>query len=192
MTEGLKHWRSLKEEKLSNGNTIYYVELNGTHYEVGIKIGDKELKEYKQVDDSLLNTLEALRQSRRRVRVWYGDKDTGRAWLEEFDVTGTIGRSTGSIKIPILVNNKRSWGGGALSVGSIVRIDDIATHTIRWKHENFRVEKLELQQTEICKDYPYSVMQTKDTGAVENVANFKTEEQAKRWISFMTGDSYRK
>ena len=41
-------------------------------------------------------------------------------------------------------------------------------------------------------DCPYAVMCTKDNGAVSNVANFKTENQANRWIDFMNGASYRK
>lgn len=37
------------------------------------------------------------------VRIWLGDTQTGRAWAEENDVIGTIGRSTGTMEVPLLV-----------------------------------------------------------------------------------------
>lgn len=35
-------------------------------------------------------------------------------WNEQFDVTGYVGRSTGPIKVPLLIHNRRSLGGPAI------------------------------------------------------------------------------
>ena len=43
-----------------------------------------------------------------------GAKVLGRDWLEEYDTCGYIGRSTGSIKVPLLIHDKRSCGGPQL------------------------------------------------------------------------------
>lgn len=188
---GLEKWEDkVKECKLGNGNTIYYVERNGVDFEVGIYLGDeKTLEVYNQVDYSLMDILNSVRHSKHRIRIWYGDKDTGRSWNEEYSVTGTVGRTCGIFKEPILLSNCRSYFGGAILVGSLIRVDDITSHRTLWKVSNFHVEKLYLETT-VSENYPYAVMQLKDNGDVSNIANFKTENQAKRWIDFMNGRRY--
>lgn len=184
------------EEKLSNGNTLTYrVEASGTAYEIKRVLSGGTVEEFLQVTDSLIQVLEQCRQYKNRVRLWYGDIKTGRSWNEEFDVTGTIGRSSGNIKIPILVNNKRSYGGGAILTSCLIRIDDITAHRTLWKVDNFHVEKMKiaLPSLELREDgYVASVMMKKDSGTIENVANFKKEDSAKRWIQFMNGERYSK
>lgn len=46
-------------------------------------------------DDKLLNTIVYCHNNRKRVRLWYGDRKTGKIWLEEHDIMGRIGRTTG-------------------------------------------------------------------------------------------------
>ncbi len=58
-----------------------------------------------------------------RLKLSYGDKVTGRDWDERHDITGYIGRSTGQYKIPLLLNNKTSSGGGGILTENIVRIE---------------------------------------------------------------------
>lgn len=86
-----------------------YKELNGTSY-------------HAETPDSLCQLLERLRQSKTRVRFHWGDPKSGKDWGDEFDVAGRIGRSTGRVKIPILVHNKRSLGGTGILDHRIVRI----------------------------------------------------------------------
>jgi len=98
------------KEKLSNGNTIEYKRTeNGTCY-------------HKETPDKLVELLEELLENRTRITVDYGDIKTGKSWGEEHDITGYIGRSTGNIKIPLLVYNTRSYGGGALLDHCIIGI----------------------------------------------------------------------
>ena len=76
-----------------------------------------------------------------RVRVWYGDVETGQAWGDV--ETGRIGRSTGWIKIPLMIYNNRSMGGGALLDHCIVRIDraDLVNgeRHVFYQHPNFHL-----------------------------------------------------
>ena len=56
-----------------------------------------------------------------RLRFHYGDPTTGQAWGDS--ETGYVGRSTGQIKIPLVVHNARSMGGGGLLDKNVVKIE---------------------------------------------------------------------
>ena len=100
-----------KDTKLSNGNTLHYkITEDGTAYQ-------------KDTPEEIVKILENARKMHTRLRVYYGDTKTGRDWEEDYDVFGTIGRSTGSIKIPLMINNSRSTGGGGLLDNCIVKIE---------------------------------------------------------------------
>lgn len=186
--KGLEKWGDrIKEYKLSNGNIQYFIEYNGTDFEVAIKLQEK-LEVFSQVDENFIKLLSGCIHSG-RYRIWYGDSETGRSWNEEYDVTGEISRTGGHFKVPVLLHDRRSTCGDAILVRNIIRIDKISTKTTVWKHKNFHVEKLYLETTE-DKNHPYAVMQIKDSGALGNVANFKTEDQAERWVDFMYGRRY--
>lgn len=172
---------------LDNGNSFEYVNCNGTWFKYGQNIQNEGWK-YKE-NETLWCILSSLVHSGKRVRIWYGDKETGRSWNEEYEVTGTIGRSTGNIKIPIIIHTSRSYGGPSLLDDCIIRIDAIQQKRTLFQHENFHVEKLSLK-TELDSEYPYSVMQHKDSGEVQSVATFKDSKRALRWIDFMNGDRY--
>lgn len=189
--KGLEKWGDeVLEQKLDNGNTLYYVERGGMYFDVGIYLGkEKRLEVYNKVDKSLMNTICLACKNHNRVRIWYGDRDSGRSWNEEYDVVGRIGKTMGVIKIPILVYNSRSYGGPSILVGSIIRIDDIEDKSTLWKVPNFHVEPMEIKITN-DRFRPYSVMRHKDDGTTDIIANFKKEEQAKRWIDFMNGERY--
>lgn len=99
-------------ELLPNGNKIKYKIKNGTAYHF-------------DTPDVIVNIIEEARQSNRsiRLRFCFGDVETGRDWEEVNDTTGYIGRSTGSIKIPLLIKKVTSFGGGGLLDHCIVRIE---------------------------------------------------------------------
>lgn len=78
---------------------------------------------HEETPDGLCRLLETLRQTGERVKIYYGDPGTGKLWLEEHETRGYIGRSTGRIKIPLLIYNSRSMGGGALLSDRILRIE---------------------------------------------------------------------
>lgn len=66
----------------------------------------------------------------------FGDVETGRSWDEEFNTTGYVGRSTGRVKIPLLIYNRRSYGGPALS-GAIVRVLTAKGKHVLYQHPNY-------------------------------------------------------
>ena len=192
---GLEKWGdSIVEENISNGNTIYYVEREGLYFEVGIFIRrENKLETYDNVNEALMSLIVRAWKYKFRIRVFYGDIHTGRSWNEEYDVMGTIGRTTGSIKVPILLRRKDSYYGGALLLSSVIRVDDIEDKKTLWKLPNFHVEPMEIvYYPDDPNGLSYNVMQTKDSGVRINVANFRTEKQANHWIEFMEGKRYSK
>ena len=61
--------------------------------------------------NEVIEVLERCRLNNIRIVLDYGDTETGKSWEEDCDVVGRVGRSNGSIKIPILLRNSRSTGG---------------------------------------------------------------------------------
>lgn len=96
--------------------------LNGTTY-------------HDQTPLEVAKVLEQVKASKTRIRIWYG-KD-GISWNEENDIMGYIGRSTGTYKIPLMINNRRSMGGGGLLDHCIVKIQDIKSKRVLYQHPNF-------------------------------------------------------
>ena len=184
--------KNYEECKLSNGNTLYYTKHNGTSYEIAIKLADGTIEEYSHiVNKHLVDIISNCISYRNRVRIWYGNIQTGETWLEEYDVTGVIGRSTGEqFKIPILVNNSRSYGGGAILTPCIVRIDDIETRAPLWKADNFHFPGFRIVEKD--GEYPYGVEVKKDGEDWKLDASFKDKSRAQRWVDFMTGKRYSK
>ena len=88
------------------------------------------------VPNRLKEALERARGSNRRVIVIYGDRETGIGWGGRPE-RGTIGRSTGSIRIPLLVKTSHSMGGGALVCSSIVRLQDAASKADLYRHPTY-------------------------------------------------------
>jgi hypothetical protein len=70
-----------------------------------------------------------------RLRIFLGDRNTGKDWFEAWDTVGYIGRSTGNIKIPLMISRKDSMGGGAILDHCIVKIT-IDKKTV-YKHPNY-------------------------------------------------------
>lgn len=82
----------------------------------------------------VIRVLENARIGERRIRLCYGDVKTGRDWLEEYDVTGRVGRSTGTTKIPLILANSRSSGGPGILDHCIVRITTSTKGKVLYSH----------------------------------------------------------
>lgn len=126
--------------------------------------------------------------SKSRIRIWYGDTDTGLSWMDEYDMMGTIGRSTGKQKIPLLIKNSRSIGGGGILCHCIIRIDVIGSRRTIYEHPLFYVPTLGVYPNlddETKVQYPFIVLRY---GTIQ--ARFKTKGQAYKYIDFMNGKRY--
>lgn len=119
----------IKQETLNNGTIIKYKIVNGTAYHIN-------------TPDTIINIMEKARENRTRLRFHWGNVETGEDWGDIYDVTGYIGRSTGSIKIPLLVHNSRSMGGGAILDHCIVKITTSKGKQTLYKHPNYFIKEI--------------------------------------------------
>ena len=144
----------------------------------------------------VVEILERCRLNGDRIRVFYGDTETGRDWGEENDVIGYVGRSTGTNKIPLLLYNRRSDGGGAILTRCIVKImrnDGAVLYACQnYHHPNYHLYNRDAPITltdgriltvRVDSDYPV---------AGTNVANFETWAKAIRWVNFLKGKRFSK
>ena len=161
--------KEIFESKLSDDNVIKYARLpSGTCY-------------HQETTDQVIRLLEKLQNSGTEVRIYYGDTQTGQSWHDEFDVVGRIGRSTGSIKIPLLVPSDDCGGSGLLD-HSIIRID--SREGTLYQHKKFRVGDMTIGKG-TTKDYPWEVF-------IDNVlyARFEINAQAIKFMDFLQGNLF--
>ena len=141
-----------------------------------------------ETNDGVKQCIEHCYNSKLRIRIWYGDTKTGLSWLEEYDMIGTIGRSTGQQKIPLLIKNSRSMGGVGILCHCIIRIDVISSRRTIYKHPLFSVPLLTVatnNDNDTKNKYPFIVSKNN-----ELQARFKSEKQATNYIDFMLGNRY--
>jgi hypothetical protein len=151
---------------LPNGNPIRYKVVNGTYY-------------HEQTPDKVIETLEYARQTGARIRVFYGDVESGRDWMEIYGTNGYVGRSTGQVKVPLLITSSRSIGGDPILDHCIVRI------TVN-KVDAYRHVKYHLPHLEIKENQPYEYIVVADGNT--KIARVKTRSGAERWIEFLKGE----
>jgi hypothetical protein len=133
--------------------------------------------------DAVIRVLEAARQSRTRLHISLGDQETGRDWLEEFESHGYVGRSTGPVKVPLLVANRRSLGGGAILGHYIVRIRESAGGRVLYQHPDYHFGSLEIRQkTEPVTLPDGRVLRVDVLRDGELHASFESIEKARRWV----------
>jgi hypothetical protein len=112
--EGCGYIPSIFPEKVvTSGNgekEIKYKIINNTAYKI-------------DTPDDIVRILDsAYRDDSMRLTVDFGDTKTGKSWNEKHHVEGYIGKSTGEIKVPLLLFNVRSTGGDALLDNCVIRI----------------------------------------------------------------------
>jgi len=127
----------LNQELDNNSNNNQVIDSNGIKYKI---INDTAY--HVETPEQVINILEDARLNRfsgssSRLRLYFGDNVTGKDWEEIYDVSGYIGRSTGTIKVPLLINNSRSTGGGALLDHCIVKIETSKGKELLYKHHNY-------------------------------------------------------
>jgi hypothetical protein len=96
----------------NTNNIIKYKIVNCTSYHL-------------ETPDAVIEIIERAMQSQRKIclRFCFGDTDSGKDWCEENYTIGYIGRSSGNIKVPLLLKSTKSSGGEALLDHCIVKID---------------------------------------------------------------------
>lgn len=138
---------------------------------------------YETENLEVAQALEAVRESGDRIRIWYGNPSTGRSWEEQWDIIGTVSRSTGPTKVPILLKSKRSQSGGEILAGSIVRIVRTKGNRVLYQHPKFYQPEYTIHPAEKSTEGLKFFARANDI----NVAGFYTREEAQRWVDFMLG-----
>lgn len=147
------------------------MEVNGTTYD-------------SRTPAAVITALESARANGTRIRLWLGDANTGKAWAEEYDVIGTISRSMGPMKIPLLIHSRRSMGGGGILTACIVAIKSTAGRWL-YRHPSFDPGAYTLRPCDHPDGY------TREALDAEGVhARFKSETRARNWAAFMVGDRF--
>ena len=126
------------------------MEINGTTYN-------------SNTPGKVINTLEWARCNNKRIRIFYGDKKTGRDWCEAYGTIGKVGRSSGKVRIPILLRTRRSNFGAAILDDCIVKIT--CDHEIMYQHPNYHMP-LKLDGNQIVDDKGVCFFQNDDKSKV--------------------------
>lgn len=172
---------------VGNGNRKHHIVVNGTYYTAGMTLADGT-EDRRATPPEVVEILERYRTVRRDfvLRLHLGD-ERGQSWLEECDIAGHIGRSCGSIKVPLLIP-PASHGGGAILDACIVRIDS-STRTL-WKHPNFHLPAIELRTSDSLT-HPYQVWIKKDADMeFSQRAAFHTDTQRQHYLALLRGDRF--
>lgn len=147
-----------------------YKVVNGTSY-------------YENTPDAVIRVLENAMRTNKRVRIFYGDTETGRDWEEIYDTIGTIGRSCGQNKKLLLIKNSRSHGGVAILTDYIVKIT--IDKEIVYKHPKYYLPTMKIKEASDslkADGYFYSVFADE-----RNIYNCKTLKQAENEVAFHKG-----
>ena len=124
--------------------------------------------------------LESCRTHERKIRLILGDTLTGEPWLEEHDVVGRIGRSIGTLKVPLLIE-PGELGGSAILCDCILAIIDWASGDSLYRHDAYREAELSIKPSTDA-ERPWNVFRRE-----EIVASFRDIGQAGAYLAFMRG-----
>jgi hypothetical protein len=152
-------------------HVIEYRILNGTAYHAATPL-------------AVVQVLEQLRASRAIVRVFLGETETGLDWNEECDTVGRVDRSTGRIKIPLLVPPNDSGGPGLLD-HCIVRLLQARNGRELYRHPQYRCRDFRIED-EPCAGHPDLRATVYRAGEV--IARFQSRVEAEHWVRFMRGE----
>ncbi len=153
---------------------IDVMEPSGTYYRQG-------------APREVVSAIEAAMKKPKRVRIFNGDDETGRDWLEENDVSGFVGRSMGVRPCALLVP-AGSNGGLPIDGTNIVRL--LVDGQEVYRHPKYVTPKIRIENEGAYPECPIAahVEGVEVHGLVNPFARFKTVKQAERWAAFMRGE----
>lgn len=134
---------------------------------------------YETTPKAVIDIIDAELRTGRKLKFYYGDSQTGRDWMEEYDTVGTLGRSGGGkYNVPLLIKTRRSSGGGALMTDAIVKIKDAKTGVVLYQHPKYHQPKMEIKAQPEETEYPFA---TYHDGKLHS--QHRTERSAKLLIT---------
>lgn len=93
---------------------------------------------HEETPEEVCNILNEYYNTGERLILDYGDITTGQSWGETSDIRGMVGRSTGEVKIPLLIKTSRSIGGVSILSHYIVQITDAKTRKTLYQHPTYK------------------------------------------------------
>jgi hypothetical protein len=149
-----------------NGHsTTYQLIEDGNNLPLAYKIATSK---------KVIEVLERCRKNRIRVKLNYGNIQTGKSWNEEHDTIGYVSMSKGyEARFPILVYNERAYGGGSLMDDNVLKITESKGSRVLYEAENFQLSTFEIKESTEA-GYTHSLY----IGG-ELYSNHKTERAAK-------------
>ena len=133
-------------------------------------------------DPRLARVLETCRRDGSKVRLVLGDTGTGASWLDEFDVVGTVGRSTGLLKVPLLVEPGQA-GGTAILCAHVLALMAWDTGLPLYRHPRWQPPELRIRASD-DDVRPWAVVLHE-----QPVATFDDIGKAGAYLAFMRGAS---
>jgi hypothetical protein len=130
-----------------NTLTIKHSNGNNTTYQLIEDGNDLPLAYRIETTKKIVDALEYCRKNRLRVKINYGDIETGRSWNEENDIIGYVSMSKGyKARFPILVYNARAYGGGSLMDDKILKITESKGKRVLYEAANFLPSTFEIKE----------------------------------------------
>lgn len=133
-------------------------------------------------DPKAAHVLERCRQQDTKVRLVPGDTSTGRVWFDEHDVVGRIGRSTGPLKVPLLVEPGAD-GGVAILTASLLAIVDWDSGAFLYRHPAWLAPELSIRRGGELK-LAWEVLDHEEV-----LARFPDIGKAGAYVAFMRGET---
>ena len=157
--------------RIGDKDRVYKVSESGTYYS-------------NETSDDLIRVLDSIRGTSQRVKIYLGDKATGRDWMEEDGKVGKIGRSSGQVKIPILISTINSHGGGAILDDCIVKIvtSPATSARVLYQHPKYHQPAMEILE-EGLQDKPEYTHIVKIGG--ETYSRHTSMRSAQRLVSLL-------
>lgn len=137
---------------------------------------------HQDTPQAIIDVLEDVRKSNTRIRIFLGDVHTGRSWNEEWDVKGTIGRSMGPVKVPLLIPTAASHEGSAILDHCIIRIIETRSKKVLYTHPKFYTGEFIINYG----SEPGLPVEVFNDGKL--LARFKTKEKAQKFIHDPKGE----
>jgi hypothetical protein len=146
----------------------------------GITQMTKQISYTQGTPEEVKTVLESYLHKDVRVRLFYGNVETGEDYMEEHDITGYIGRSSGVSPCVILLNNSRSTGGLGISTRIIVKIT--VDNRIVYKNPNYHIPTFSVRDSNM-EGYKEEVL------ANGNVhTRFRKPGQGQKFVAFLKGE----
>jgi len=139
-----------------------YKEYHGMHFDA-------------RTEQGVCSLLEMYNRRHTRIRIYWGDTETGLCWMDEWDNIGRVGKSCGQYHIPLMIKTARSTGGGAILDNCILKIVECDTKMVTYQHPLFHMPAITIDGSEVLFD-----------GKLQ--ARFDSPKKAEKYAAYMKGD----